>query len=522
MQITLALRKMQRAAETAIAVIDGETRLSWGELAERVARLAGALHALGLTPGGRVAMLADNCHRYIEFYYGPVWAGGLFVPLNTRLAPAELRQQLADCRPDILIADARQMETAQALAAEIASIRTLISLDGGATVAGAVDYEEALAAARPAGDAMRGGDDLACLFFTGGTTGRAKGVMLSHANLVVNALHSLALMHFDRHSVQFYGGPLFHLAAGARVFSISMAGGRHVVAPRFTPSSALATIGKERATVASFVPTMLRMLVDDPSFDDYDISSLSLITYGGSPIAQALMRQCREKMPHVGFGQAYGMTELSPMATYLSPADHDLDNGRLLRSAGRAMPTVEIAVAGEQGGLLAAGQIGEILVRGPNVMRGYWEQPEKTAEALRDGWMHTGDAGYLDDEGYLFVVDRVKDMIISGGENVYSTEVENVVCLHPAVAQCAVIGLPDRKWGEIVHAEILLREGATLDASQLDLHCRAHLAGYKCPRSMRLRNEPLPLSGVNKIDKTALRAECRPTRGEQPDAIERD
>lgn len=487
--------------------MDGDRRQSWESLADRVARLGGALRELGMTAGGRVAMLADNSHRYIAFYYAAVWGGGVFVPLNTRLAGAELRQQLEQCGPEVLIADDRHLEGAARLAAEIASVRALVHAGDGEAPAGAVSFETAIATTGPIPDAMREGDDLACIFFTGGTTGRAKGVMLSHANLVTNALHSLIVMPFGASTVQFYGGPLFHLAAGARIFAVTLAGGRHLVAPRFTPSLALETIEKERATIASFVPTMLQMLVDEADFGRYDLSSLSLITYGGSPISEPLMRQCRRMLPHVGFGQAYGMTELSPMATYLSPADHDRDDGRLLRSAGRALPACEVVTVDPAGAVLAANRIGEIVVRGPIVMQGYWQQPQETEQALRGGWMHTGDAGYLDEEGYLFVVDRVKDMIISGGENVYSTEVEYVVCQHPAVAQCAVIGMPDRKWGERVHAEIVLRPGAALVLDELDRHCRERLAGYKCPRSMHIREQALPLSAVNKVDKVALRRE---------------
>ncbi|QCI63346.1 long-chain-fatty-acid--CoA ligase [Phreatobacter stygius] len=489
-----------------LALVFGDKRYTRAEFEDRVSRLAAVLRDCGVGTGDRVAMLANSSHRYIEYYYASLWAGGIMVPLNTRLALPEIVEQARDAEPVVLIVDESFSGQAEPLMQAAPSFRHVIFAGDGAAPSGMISYEAALAAAMPMADAGRDGDDVACLFYTGGTTGRAKGVMLSHGNLIANARNTLALTGFDRTLVHLHAGPLFHLAAGGRVFATTIAGGRHVVAPRFTPEDALEIIQRERITTATFVPTMLGMILQMPNFSSYDLSSLTRITYGASPMPEALLREGLERFPGVAFAQSYGMTELSPMATFLPPEEHRLDGDtRRLRSAGRAVPGVEVRVVDEDDSPLPVGKVGEIVARGPTVMKGYWRQPELTATALRGGWMHTGDAGYFDEDGFLYVVDRTKDMIVSGGENVYSTEVENAICRHPAVAQCAVIGIPDPKWGEAVHAIVVPRAGRELDAASVISHCRELIAAYKCPRSVDVHPEPLPLSSVNKINKAVLR-----------------
>jgi long-chain acyl-CoA synthetase len=255
----------------------------------------------------------------------------------------------------------------------------------------------------------------------------------------------------------------------------------------------------------SIVPTMIGMLLAEPAFATADMSSLKIINYGASPIPEPILRRFMDRLPQVDFGQSYGMTELSPVATHLSPADHRRGGPRL-RSAGRAVAAAEVGIMDDADRLLPAGEMGEVVVRGPIVMQGYWRQPELTQRTLRDGWLHSGDVGYLDEDGYLFIVDRKKDMVVSGGENVYSIEVEDAIHRHPAVAQCAVIGIPHETWGEAVHAVVVLRPGHSLDATAVIEQCRLHIAGFKCPRSVELRADPLPLSGVNKVNKSLLRA----------------
>jgi acyl-CoA synthetase (AMP-forming)/AMP-acid ligase II len=260
-------------------------------------------------------------------------------------------------------------------------------------------------------------------------------------------------------------------------------------------------IARHRVTDMLLVPTMIQLLVDHPEARDHDLTSLRSVVYGASPISPAVLERAMKTVPGAEFTQAYGMTELSPVATILTPADHEAGH---LRSAGRAAPHAEVRVVDPAGAPVPAGTVGEVAVRGGHVMQGYWNKPEETAAALRDGWMHTGDGGYLDDQGYLYVVDRIKDMIITGGENVYSTEVENALAAHPAVAQCAVIGVPDDHWGERVHAVIVPHPGASVTLEELRAHAKTLIAGYKAPRSLEIA-QALPLSGTGKVLKRELR-----------------
>lgn len=510
MTLTMGLRRSLAFDAGAEALVSEDTRLSRREFVDRVARLAGTLRDLGMQDSDRVAMLGANSHRYLEFYFGVLWGGGVVVPVNSRFALPEMIEQVQDAEPVVLIVDDIFAELAEELAKSSPSIRALLITGNGPAIdrtANSIGYEEAVSAAKPIPDSMRRESDLACLFYTGGTTGRSKGVMLSHGNLWANAMATIAHLGFDESLVHLHSGPLFHLGAGARVYTTAVVGGKHVVISRFTPPQALAMIAREKVTVATFVPTMLAMLMELPDLDSYDLSSLRLITYGASPMPAPVLHQCVRRLPHVRFAQSYGMTELSPVATMLGAEHHtpDAPPGRL-RSAGQPVYSAEVRVAGADDRELGRGEVGEIIVRGPIVMMGYWRKPELSAQTLRNGWMHTGDSGYFDDDGFLFIADRIKDMIISGGENVYSIEVENAICSHPDVAQCAVIGIPDPRWGEAVHAIVVPRAGAILTADEIQRHCRVSIAGYKCPRSVDLRNEPLPQSSVSKIDKAALRA----------------
>ena len=507
MGLTEGLKDNARARPDDLALVFGPHRYSWAQFADRVSRLAAVLRSLGVTSGDRVVILANSSHRYIEYYYASMWAGGIFAPLNTRLALPEILDQAADAEPAVLLFDNAFSHHVPAIVAATPSLKGAIFADDGDAPDAALSYEVAIAAATPCADAGRGGDDIACLFYTGGTTGRSKGVMLSHGNLLFNARNSILLRNSTPDSIRLHAGPMFHLAAGSAILSNTVAGGRHVVIARFTPEDVLRTIQDESVTHCTFVPIMLAMMLQRPDFEAYDLSSVRRITYGASPMQESLLREAMRRFPGVEFSQSYGMTELSPMATYLPVEDHRLDGDtRRLRSAGKPAPGVEVRVVDSDDAPVANGVVGEVVVRGPNVMKGYWRQAELTAQAVRGGWMHTGDGGYLDDDGYLFVVDRVKDMIVTGGENVYSTEVENAIASHPAVAQCAVIGIPDDKWGEAVHAIVALREAESLDPEEIGRHCRGLIAGYKCPRSVEIRAEPLPLSSVNKINKALLRA----------------
>ncbi len=489
MQLTQGLTRARSLYGRRVAVTSGDRHFTWDELVDRVARLAAALRGLGMESGDRIAMLGENSHRSIEFYYAPCWGGGVFVPLNPRLSEAEILAQLRDAEPMALILDPALADRAGKFLAEVPSLKAVISGGGDPAPSGTLSYEALIAGSAPAEDARRGGEDLAALFYTGGTTGRAKGVMLSHANLFVNAMNTLVNARLESPPTQLHAGPLCHLAAGGRVFTNTLAGGRHVMLARFRPPELLQLIERERVTGMSIVPTMIGMLLAEPAFATADLSSLRVINYGGSPIPEPILSRFMARLPQVDFGQSYGMTELSPIATHLTPADHRRGGPRL-RSAGRAVAAAEVGIMDEADRLLPAGEVGEVVIRGPIVMQGYWRQPELTRRTLRGGWMHSGDVGFLDEEGYLFIVDRKKDMVVSGGENVYSIEVEDAIHRHPAVAQCAVIGIPHETWGEAVHAVVVLRPGHSLDASAVIEHCRLHIASFKCPRSVELREDP--------------------------------
>ena len=486
---------------------------TWTEFADRVARFAGALRGLGVQQDTRVAILALNSDRYLDYYYAVPWAGGLVVPLNVRLAAPELIEILNDAGAEILIVDEAMSALLPALRAGLKSVRRIVLIDSGQAIEDAVELEAIIDAATPVEPATAPHGAPYGLFYTGGTTGRGKGVILTHAGITANAMNMIAEIGFDESTVYIHAGPMFHLADSAATFGVTMCGGSHVFVARFDPNPTLETIQASRATHTVIVPTMINMLVNSPAMATTDVSSLQLIMYGGAPMPEALLRQAIATLPGCRFLQAYGMTELSPAATFLSPKFNVLDGpgaGRL-RSAGRAAHSVELRIVDDNDQEVPRGTVGEIVVRGPMVMQGYWQQPELTAKTLRGGWMHTGDLASMDDEGFVFIVDRAKDMIITGGENVYSAEVENAVCQHPAVAMCAVIGIADPQWGERVHAVVLPKPGQAVTADEIIGHCRALVGGYKVPRSVEIRTEPMPISGAGKVLKTVLRAQARPS-----------
>jgi long-chain acyl-CoA synthetase len=325
--------------------------------------------------------------------------------------------------------------------------------------------------------------------------------MLSHANLVSNALNMTPALRFSEATTYLHAAPMFHLADGTSTFAVTMAGGRHCFISSFEPAAALEALARHRVTSGLFVPTMINMMVHHPDIARYDLSHLARVLYGASPMPDAVLERALEVMPEVAFMHGYGQTESSPALTLLPFEFHEARRG----SIGRAVLSAEVRILDPNDDEVAPGEVGEICARGPNIMLGYWKQPELTAETLRNGWLHTGDGGYMDEDGFVYIVDRLKDMIISGGENVYSAEVENAIHQHAQVVECAVIGVPDQTWGERVHAVVRLAEDETLAPEDLIAHCRDLIANYKCPRSVDFRTEPLPLSGAGKILKTELR-----------------
>jgi len=507
MYLTQALHRAVQQHPQRIATRCGQRQRSFRECADRVARLAGALQQLGMQRGDRVAMLAHNADRYFEYQLAVPWGGGVLNPCNTRWSAAEILFSLDDSGSTILLVDESFRPMVEQFRRDAQTLREVVYCGDGGPPAGMHGYEALIAATAPVPDAMRRGDDLAGIFYTGGTTGFPKGVMLSHTNLCSSslALHAEGLA--TPGGAYLHAAPMFHLADMAMSMMQAIEGNSHSFIPGFSPEAVLDILVRDRISCVLLVPTMIQMLVDHPAMQQpRDLGALKTIIYGASPMAEAVLERAMAALPGVDFVQAYGMTELSPLAT-VNPAWTHTPAGRQagkLRAAGRAGYCTELRIVDTAGVEVPRGTVGEVVVRGPNVMQGYWNQPALTAAAVRDGWMHTGDGAWMDEDGFIFIADRLKDMVITGGENVYSGEVENAVAQHAGVAACAVIGIPDDLWGEAVHAVVVRKPGQDVSAAELIAHCKALIAGYKCPRSVDFV-AALPLSGAGKVLKTALR-----------------
>jgi acyl-CoA synthetase (AMP-forming)/AMP-acid ligase II len=483
------------------------------ESADRIARLAGALSALGVQRGDRVGILALNSDRYHEYFYACAWIGAAVNPVNIRWSPAEIAYSLRESDTRVLLVDDAFAPVISALREQFPGLATVIYCGDGEPPINTLDYETLIAEHLPVEDIRAGGDELAGVFYTGGTTGHPKGVMLSHNNLLASALGGLATGQFLSPGGRLmHAAPMFHLAAIGSWVSGCLVGSTNVIVPMFTPAAVMAAISEHEVTDTLLVPTMIQMLVDDPNVGDSDLSSLAKLIYGASPISESLLERARKVFPSAGFIQGYGMTEMSPMVALLTPEDHD--DPLLRRAAGRPAPNVEVRIVDPDDNEVPRGEVGEVVARGDNVMLGYWNRPQDTAAAVRDGWMHTGDGGWMDRNGYIFIVDRIKDMIITGGENVYSAEVENALAGHPAVAACAVIGVADSNWGERVHAVVVLLPGQQTTADEIRTHCKTLIAGYKAPRSVDFV-DALPMSGAGKVLKRELRKQYWDTTGTQ-------
>lgn len=504
MYITQTLRRAVQIRANSVATICGNRRQTWTQFEQRIDRLGSALKSLGVGAEDRVAVLALNSDRYVEYFYAVAWIGAASNPVNIRLAPPEIAYTLDDSASAVLFVDDTFAKMLPALRPLMRTVKHIVFMGDGALPEGCLSYEALIADHRPIADANAGGGALAGLFYTGGTTGKSKGVMLTHDNVVYNAINVIPALHYDDTAVYLHAAPMFHLADMANTFAVTMAGGTHVTIPRFDVDDVLATIARERVTHTVLVPTMINLLVSSGKIADHDISSLRRMLYGASPMPEAVLLRAMVALPGVGFTQGYGQTEAAPVVSFLEPKFH-VAGGAKLTSAGRPAYGVEVVVMNEDDVEVPRGTVGEICARGLNVMRGYWGLEEQSQQTLRNGWLHTGDLGYMDPDGFIFLVDRAKDMIISGGENIFSVEVEGAIYQHPAVQECAVIGIPSEQWGEAVLAIVVPKAGASVSGEEIIAHCRTLIAGYKLPRSVELRLEPLPVSGAGKILKTDLR-----------------
>jgi len=490
-----------------IATICGERQQTWSHFLERVKKAAGMLQNLELAANDRVAILSPNSDTYMEYLFSVNWAGGVLVPLNTRLAAPEISDWINDSGAKILVVSEDFVDTIATIRDDICTVEKLILLGETEPPAGLLSHEKLLLEAAAIEDAGRKDDDLAFLFYTGGTTGKSKGVMITHAGLYINILqwiNAVGVTEDDRFLII---PPMFHAAGGENSMAVAALAATACIMPRFDPLAVLQDIESRRLTKIPLVATMLDMVVNHPQIAEFDLSSVRKITYGASPIHERVLTRSLEVFPQAEFCQVFGQTEGGPTVTVLPPKYHVTTgpNAGKLKSAGVPIIGVELKIVDEQDGELPSGQTGEICVRGAGVSPGYWHLPEVTAEALRGGWMHTGDAGYLDEDGFLYIADRIKDMIISGAENVYPAEVEAVLLKHKAIIECAVIGIPSEKWGEQVHAIVRLAAGQSQDEAALIAYCKEHLAGYKCIRSVEFRQQPFPLSAANKVLKRELR-----------------
>ncbi|NPV60442.1 MAG: long-chain-fatty-acid--CoA ligase [Actinobacteria bacterium] len=499
-------RKHARLDPEKECMVCGEVRLTWRELNRRVNRLANALAGLGVEKGAKVATLALNCHRLIEIYYATSKIGAVTVPLNFRLAPDELVYVINHSDAEVLIADHNTIEMAKSILPRLESVRERVAFV--AQAEGWRDYEALLEEAPDTEpDVEVDEDDLCHIQYTGGTTGLPKGVMITHRNYLTTAIGMGLALEFQPHYSTLQVLPIFHTAWWP-VLVHHLAGCRAVIAPRFDFQEILATAERERVTHINMVPVLFSWLLDFPDADKYDLSSIRYFSYAGAPMPEEVLRRCIARFGPI-FQQGYGLTEASPLGTMLLQEDQCRLEGppelvRRINSCGRESLVTEVRVVDEEDNDVPVGEIGEIVIRGKNVMKGYWKDPELTARTLRGGWLHTGDLATVDEHGFIYIVDRKHDMIITGGENVYPFEVEQVIYEHPAVLTVAVVGVKSEKWGEEVTAAVALKQGMQATEEEIIALCRSRIAGYKCPKRV-VFVESIPTSAIGKVLRRQVR-----------------
>lgn len=490
MTLTQCLHRASRLNPGRMALREGARCWTYSDLLDEAARKAGVLRDHGVHTGDRVALAGVNSAAYVSWMLACWWLGAVIQPLNTRWSAVELTQALVDGAPRLLLVD-ETLSPRLADAAPPASTQVLAFAKG-----------EALAQrARPIDDLRVGGDALAAILYTGGTTGFPKGAMLTHTNLWSAAVARLATVPTAEDSRVLLVAPLFHVAGLGRLMGQFMVGASVVMQRGFNAKAVLQSLQDDGVSEVLLVPSMIQMLLDEPDVARYRLDGVRRVVWGASPISPALLERALAAFSQAEFVHAYGMTETAALVAI----NANVRNGGARRhSVGRPAVGVEVRILTPDGQEAATGQLGELAVRGPMVSPGYWNRPDDTARAFPQGWLLTGDAARLDEDGYLHVVDRLKDMIVSGGENVYAAEVEAALAQHASVARCAVIGVPHERWGEAVHAVIVPCDGHAPDADALHAHCRQQLASYKCPKSYAFRDE-LPMSAAGKVLKSALR-----------------
>lgn len=497
------------------AVIGDNHQYNYQQLESRSAKVKASLATLGVKKGDRIGFLMLNDFRYMELMYGATALGAIIVPMNTRFTAEENIYVLQDAGVEVLYVNKEYLTLVTEIQKHVPTIRHIIlAEDTDQTLLdeykGILNYDTLLKQESIEVLTYESiqEDDIAGLFYTGGTTGRSKGVMLSHKNLVANAMHVVINFKNRKEDIYLHAAPMFHLADQASTFAVTLTGGTHVTLRQFTPKGFLEIVEQERVTSTMLVPTMLNMILHSADFEKHDTSSLQFILYGASPMATELLKKTMNLLPEVSLMQAYGMTEASPILTLLLPEDHLVkfgeDEEKRLASCGKPVQFVEMKIVDEDGCELPVYEVGEFIAKGPNIMKGYWHLEEETLKVLKDNWYYTGDMGYNDENGFYYVVDRAKDMIISGGENVYSVEVEQVLYTHPAVLECAVFGAPDEKWGEVVRAAVVLKPDTMVSKEELLAYIGIKISNYKVPKSIEFLSE-LPKSGAGKILKRVIR-----------------
>jgi len=496
------------------AISSGKVRFTYRQFGERVHKLANYFVSEGLGKGDCVAILHNNSHEFLEVYFAAAQIGAILNPLNFRLSPRELAFILNDSGSNFLIASKRYRESVESLKAlDIQPARILWTGHGEIPRADYSEEYESVFQNQPPGllpEPDISENDIAHLYYTSGTTGLPKGVALTHKNVTFHSLAVIAELGINDRDVWVHVAPLFHLADAWATFAITWVGGRHVTVPDFEPIEVFESIQREKVTLSNMIPTMLNMLVNTPGMSKYNLSSLRVILSGGAPIAPELVRKIMDTFK-CDYIQTYGMTETSPYVTLTIlkkhlqslPVEEQFEYKAM---TGRPLIGVGLKVVRPDGKeILPDGrEVGEIIVRGDTITPGYWNRPEETQKVFEEGWLYTGDLAVRNNEGYVNIVDRKKDMIVTGGENVYSTEVENVLYKHPDILEAAVIGVPDPHWGEAIKACVVLKEGRHLKDMEVIEFCKQDLASYKAPKTVVFL-QTLPKTGSGKIFKKGLK-----------------